>query len=249
MLFFILSGTVQLAMVVHALKTGRNTYWVWLILMVPFIGSAAYLIIELGPELTGSTSGQRATRKISHSLNPNKDLNTARMNLDRSDTYQHRLELGNALIDKQLFAEAIPHYQQALKGLNEFNPTAMVGLANAQFAEQLYSDAKDTLDTLIEKNPGYRHQDSHLLYAQVLASLGDIDGATEEYEALIQYYTGPEPHVRFAELLYGQGNTHRATELLDEVLTKAKLSPAHYTKFHSQWINLAKQRAQAQKKH
>jgi len=117
----------------------------------------------------------------------------------------------------------------------------MVGLAKAEFGAEFFNEARVTLDTLIEKNPDYKDQDSHLLYAQVLDQLGDLDGATEEYETLIKYYTGPEPHVRFAELLLKQGNTQRANELLDDVIKRAKHSPAHYTRMHKHWINRAKQ--------
>jgi len=200
----ILSGIIQLALVVHVLKTGRNTYWIWLILMVPFIGAAAYLIIEIGPELNGSPGGQ-------------------------------------VLLDKECFDEAMPHFKKALTGLNEYNPSAMVGLAQAEFGAEFFHEAKLTLDTLIDKNPGYKDQDSHLLYARVLEQLGDIEGASEEYETLIKYYTGPEPHIRFAELQFKQGNTHRGNELIEEVLTNAKHSPAHYTRLHKDWINRAKQ--------
>jgi len=79
---FILSGIIQLALIVHALKTGRSTYWVGLILMVPVIGSLAYLLIEVAPEYQNSVGGQRATRKIQDAVNPNRDINTARQNLE-----------------------------------------------------------------------------------------------------------------------------------------------------------------------
>jgi hypothetical protein len=50
----ILSVIVQIALIVHAVRTGRSPYWVFIILMVPGIGSLAYFIVELLRQFRGS---------------------------------------------------------------------------------------------------------------------------------------------------------------------------------------------------
>ena len=75
--FFILSLVLEVALIIHIVKTGRNTTWIWIVLMLPLAGSIAYLIIEVLPGLTGSKTGRKAAKKISTTVNPNRDLKKA----------------------------------------------------------------------------------------------------------------------------------------------------------------------------
>jgi len=56
----ILIWLVQIALVVHVLKTGRNRYWIMMLLFMPLIGGIAYLVIELLPEFSGSIARRYA---------------------------------------------------------------------------------------------------------------------------------------------------------------------------------------------
>jgi len=238
--FLILSGLLQLALIVHVMKTGRDTYWIYLLFMIPVLGPAAYLIVEVGPEIMNSP---RHRNKIRHVLNPNHNLNTAEHNAKLANTFETRTKLAQEQISKKQYDLAENNYQEALRGLYEFEPYSLTGLARCQFHLNKFSEAKASLDTLKENNPDFRNQDAHLLYARILENLNDVSGATEEYEALIQYYTGPEPQVHFADLLAANGNQRRARELLEEVVETSRMSAKHYTKMHKEWINLAKRRA------
>ncbi|MEE9334880.1 MAG: hypothetical protein V3U65_12405 [Granulosicoccaceae bacterium] len=78
------------------------------------------------------------------------------------------------------------------------------------------------------------------MYARSLEQQGDIAVATTECDTLVGYYTGPEPAFRYAMMLRASGNAGQATNLLQGILDKARLSPNHYTKLHKKWINQAK---------
>ncbi len=47
----ILSAILQVALVVHIIKTGRSTTWIWIVVMLPLAGSIAYLLLEVLPDL------------------------------------------------------------------------------------------------------------------------------------------------------------------------------------------------------
>ena len=59
-----ISYFIQLVLIIHVLKTGRNRYWIWMLLFLPLIGGVAYLVIEILPEITNSITGQRAVRGV-----------------------------------------------------------------------------------------------------------------------------------------------------------------------------------------
>ena len=66
----IIIWSIQLALIIHVLKTGRSKYWILMLIFMPLIGGLAYLVIELLPEFTGSIKGQRAVRTVKQQWPP-----------------------------------------------------------------------------------------------------------------------------------------------------------------------------------
>lgn len=234
-----LSTIIALIAIAHAIKTGRSQLWIMVLLAVPILGAAAYFIVEVLPELRSGRSGQKVSQSVNKVLNPNQSLDDAKRQYEISDTVENTCNLADALLLKEQYQQASDLYRSALNGLNEHNPDILNKLASSEFQLGDHHNARSTLDRLIEHNPDYKNQDAHLLYARSLQELGDTAAATEEYETLIRYYTGPEPAVRFAMLLKSQGDEPRAKTLLAEVIKKSELSPPHYRKLHRQWIDQA----------
>ena len=58
--FFIVSLLVQVGLIVHVVKTGRNFLWMAAIGFLPIAGSLAYIVVELLPELFGGRTARRA---------------------------------------------------------------------------------------------------------------------------------------------------------------------------------------------
>ena len=46
-LIYILTLAVQAGLIVHVIRTGRNTIWIWAIALVPGAGSLAYVAVML----------------------------------------------------------------------------------------------------------------------------------------------------------------------------------------------------------
>ena len=138
------------------------------------------------------------------------------------------------------FDEAIEHYENALSGIYEQDPDLLLGLATAQFGNDLHEKTRETLERLREHNPEYKSQDGHLLYARSLEASGDVEQTREEYSALVGYYAGAEARVRFGQFLEEQGDTEAAMQEYDEIMTVSDLAPGHYKKAQKSWINEAK---------
>ena len=51
---------LDITLIYHASKTGRLQPWAFIILMVPFIGALAYIVVELIPEWFSSPGAQLA---------------------------------------------------------------------------------------------------------------------------------------------------------------------------------------------
>ena len=235
-----LSVIIQVALIVHVIKTGRPYYWVFII-MIPGIGALAYVVVELLPELLDSFRGRRALRRVKKTLDPTGDLRQRAREHRLSGSVDATRHLAGELIENGQYQEAIAHYEKALTGLYEHDPDLLLGLATAQFANSQFEDARKTLDRLIEHNPDFRSPEGHLIYARATEACGDTDKALEEYEAVSAYYAGAEAQLRYGKLLEQTGDRDKALEQYQDIIYAAELAPRHYRKAQRQWIKEAKE--------
>ena len=237
----ILTYVVQIALIVHVLRTGRNTYWVIILLIAPFgVGALAYFLVELLPDLMQNRRARSAVRGVRKTRDPGGDLRQRRREHRLSGSVDATRHLASELVESGRFAEAIEHYETALTGLYEHDPDLMLGLAQAQFASEDYASTRATLELLIEKNPEFRSPEGHLLYARAVEACGDDETAEEEYQAVAGSYAGAEARLRYALLLERIGKPDLALEQFEEIVNAAELAPRHYRKAQRDWINQAK---------
>jgi len=238
--FFILSIIIQVAFIVHVIKTGRNTIWIWVLLFLPLAGFIAYFVVELLPEMMAGRTGRRVKRGLQTVVSPNKTINEASANYAVADTVENTIRLAEECLGKGLYSDAKPLFVKALSGIHEDDPDFMFGLARAEFGLANYTATKSVLDDLITKNPNYKNVHAHLLYARAVESLGDIDAALKEYEVLDGYYPGPEASYRYAQLLKQGGDSDKARSILEKIVNLSNTSGKHYNTIHKQWISKAK---------
>lgn len=239
--FFIISIVIQVLFVIHIVKTGRSTTWIWIVLMLPMAGAIAYLILEVLPDITNSKSGRKAGRKVQSVVNPNKDINAAAKQYSMNDSVENTMKLAEECLNKNLYSDAKSLYQKCLDGFHNDDPYLMLGLAQAHFGLNEFDETKSILDRLIEENPDFKNQDAHLLYARALENLGEGDAALHEYETLYDYFTGPDASYYFAKFLQARGESLRSKEIFSEIVDKAKHANSYYRNLHGEIIRLAKQ--------
>ncbi|MFT5674880.1 MAG: hypothetical protein ACI808_000808 [Paraglaciecola sp.] len=237
--FLILSIVLQVAFVIHIVKTGRSTTWIWIVVMLPMAGSIAYLILEVLPGLLSSNAGRRAGGKLKLVVNSNKNINAAAEQFSISDTVENSMRLAEECYEKELFSEAKELYLKCLDGHHADDPYLLFGLAKSDFQLGNYTTVKSTLDELIETNPDFKNPEAHLLYARCLAELKEVAAAIEEYEVLHSYFAGPEASFCFAQFLKSQNQTERATEIFKQIIHTAKTASKHYNSMHREIIKQA----------
>jgi hypothetical protein len=230
---------LQIIAVVHLFRTGRNMTWLFLIILVPLIGSIAYFIVEVLPSLQNSPGARRALRRAQTAMDPGRDLRENSLNYERSQNVETASKLAEQLSKAGRHDDAVKVCNSARTGLFEDDPKILLALSRAQFAANDHAGAIATLDYLREKNPGFRSADGHLVYARALEESGAAQRALEEYAALANYYPGAEARVRQAMLHKKIGETAHAIELFAAVLNDARLAPKHFRTSQREWIELA----------
>lgn len=221
----ILSIAIQALLVIHCIKTGRNTIWIWVIVLLPLAGPIAYAAVELLPDLFKSRTTQRAVRGVQKSLDPGKDLRRYEAEARATGGVAARQRYADELVKQQRYGEAIEEYGKTLTGHYEHDPNILLALAGAQFHKGDAAGARATLDRLIEHNPEFKSAEGHLLYARATQAEGNIPKALEEFKIVAGYYPGAEAPVRYARLLREQGDAAESKRILKELLEQARLAP------------------------
>jgi hypothetical protein len=239
---YIISGLLSLGMIVHCIKTGGNTIWVYVLVVLmsmPFVGAALYAGVEILPGLLRSRTSQRAMRGIRNTLDPEAELRKAETAMQVSGTVAARQRYADELVRLGRGKEAVEIYKTCLTGVFAEDPKLMLGFAHALFAAGDPAAARQTLDELIVKNPEFKSPDGHLLYARALEAEGNVEKALEEFATLSGYYPGAEAGVRYAKLLKSAGQRPLAQQTLKALLDRAKYAPEHYRKAQREWLDEA----------
>lgn len=243
MAFLFISLLIQVLLIVHVIKTGRNQIWIWVLALLSFPGAIAYIAVELLPDVFRSRAAQRTARGFKKAMDPTADLRRFENEARVTGNVATRQRYAEELLRHGRHDEAIAEYRSALTGLYEHDPNLMLGVARAQFAKGDASAARTTLDELIRCNPDFKSPEGHLLYARALETEGNIPKALEEYEVLAFSYPGAEAAVRYAQLLEAQGKKDEARKVARDLLEQARIAPAHYRRAQKIWLDAAQRLA------
>lgn len=226
----------QIILAIHVAKTGRNLYWIMIIVMLPLIGGLAYLVVEVLPELRNSPNARRTVRAVADRINPERRRQQIADQLALNNSLENRSALARESLQLGDFVNAERLFKECLTGVYQTDPTFMLGLAEAQAEQAKFAEARQVLEALIAANPNFQSHDGHLLYARCLEALGDTAGALKEFEVLASSYPGEEGRLRFARLLAQQGRRADALSVIQDMQARAKRAPAYYRKKESEWL-------------
>jgi hypothetical protein len=241
----IIVAVLDIALIVHAAKTGRFMPWGFIILFLPGIGALAYVVVELLPEWFGSTRVRRTRQQIAGAMDPTGRYRQLQEELEIVDTIANRSALAGECLTLGKYDEALAQYDAILaKPLGE-EPGFMLGKARAEYGVGDAAAALATLDELERRWPDYRSADGRLLYAMALEREGRNDEALADYAAVGQYFPGAEPRVRQAQLLQWLGRDGEARELAEDVVRTLSRAPAHVRKSQRQWLASAQKLARS----
>ncbi len=230
---------IQVLLIVHVIRTGRNTIWIWVLALLSYAGIIAYLIVEIIPQMLGSRTAQATRRNVKRALDPEAQLRRLQTEAQVTNNVASNQRYAEELLRHDRFAEAAATYRKILTGLYEHDPDLMLGLARAQFGAGDASAARATLDDAIRLNPQFRSPEGHLLYARALEAEGNAEKALEEYRVLSTSYPGAEAAVRYAQLLKAQGRTDESRTVARDLLEQARIAPAHYRRAQRDWLDSA----------
>jgi hypothetical protein len=231
---------VQIGCAVHVVRTGRPYWWIYLIVFVPIVGMAAYIIAELLPDFMQSQTARQARSGMERAINPGKALRAAMRAAEITPTVENKAALAEQYLLAARPTEAAALYRESLTGIHATDPGIMLGLAQALFAQGDAAQTQRVLEELRQANPGYHSPEGHLLYARSLEQQGKMDEALDEFRALAAYYPGQEARCRYAMMLQSQGRGAEARKIFEEICQLIDYGPRHQRRAQRHWYETAK---------
>jgi hypothetical protein len=231
---------IQILLVIHVMKTGKNRYWIYLLLFLPFVGGVAYFVIEILPEFRTSIQGQRAMRGVRDAVNPGAELQTHQAAWDQSPNADNARRYAQALLNQGQYSQANEVLDQALSGFFSTEPSLLLLKAKSKFDSGDHEESMRVLELLQEANPEFRSAEGHLLYAQALEASGNTEKALQEYREVSLYFPGVEARYCLCLALEAAGNKSEAINEFELLLKDAEVAPAHFQKSQKKWLTLAR---------
>jgi hypothetical protein len=238
----VINFALAISLAVHAMRTGRNMYWIMILLMAPVLGSLIYIGAELLPEVLSGYKAQKAGQAARRALDPGRDARRALDQLEVARTPANLKSAADALLELGRAEEASTLYQEALSGAFADDPALLAGSARAAFECGNAPSALASLDKLRAAEPNARMPEEHLLYARALEDVGRNADAEREYRAVTAYYPGAEALARYGLMLERLGRPEEAAGCWDKILAGARIAPRFARRVQKRWIDMARER-------
>ena len=221
-ILFILNYAVAIFFAVHAVRTGRQMYWLMILIIAPVLGSLIYFFAEYLPEMRHSTVARKSARAVKSLVDPNRELREARLAFERTPTVDNRSRLAEALLARGDNDEAIEQFQACASGPYAKDVKFRRGLARAQLAAGRHAGAAATLEALVADSPRDAGGDAYLWLAQALTQV-DETRALAAFEHAGQVHNSTETQAAYGVFLASLGRDAQARPLLEGVLHNARV--------------------------
>jgi hypothetical protein len=209
----------------HIVRTGRDTFWLWIVLMAPGIGSIAYVLLNIVPEIFRGKTARNVAAAARETLDPHREYREAKQACDDTPTVRNQSRLATAAMHMGKYAEAEQLFRAAAQGVHADDPVLLLALANALLELKRPADALEVLQRLGEDEAHGRTPAAALSLGRAYEELGRIPEADTALQWAAERMPGFEALARYAAFMARNGRQAEAREVvaeLDKRLTKLR---------------------------
>jgi hypothetical protein len=204
---------VAIFFAIHALRNGKQIYWLLILFSFPLLGSVVYFFAEYLPSSRVERGVKQVSSKAMQLLDPQRELREARNAFDLSATVQNRMRLAAALDEAGEYQEAVAQFDACLNGPFANDLEVIFGAAKAKFHVQATSAAIDLLLSLRAKEKDFRPEQISLLLAQCYATDNNQQLAKAEFVYAATIFGSAESRFQYAIWSAKTGDMQTAKEL------------------------------------
>ncbi|MDO4794619.1 MAG: tetratricopeptide repeat protein [Brachymonas sp.] len=182
---------------IHAVRRGRELYWLLILFMFPLLGSVVYFFAIYLPESRINNQMGKVANVAMQTLDPGKALREAQKAYELTPTAQNRMRLAQCLLDADQPGAAAEHYEACLHGPFASDPEIRLGAAQARLANGQAAAAQELLHSIRAQDPQFRPEAVTIALAQAHAELGQQAQARALFEEAVQRFGSFEAHAEY----------------------------------------------------
>jgi hypothetical protein len=237
-----LAAIFSILLCVHVVRTGREMYWLMIILFTAPLGGIVYLIAIVLPEMLGGGTARKVAQAARDTLDPDREYREAAIKADESPTVGNKMRLAAAASAMGRHQQAEQLYGEAAQGIHAEDPALLLGRAKALIELERPADAMAVLQSLEALGEEGRTPQANLAKARALEALERPAEADQAYQAAMARLPGLEALARYACFLKNTGKDTEAQVQMAEINKRSAAASAHFRKEARIWRDFAAQR-------
>lgn len=229
-----------IALAVHVVRTGRELFWVWIILIFQPFGAIIYFLAIVLPELLRGSGARNLQVAARETLDPGREYREARAACEDTPTVRNQSRLAAAAARLGRHEEAERLYAEAARSIHAEDPALLLGRAQAL----LELGRPDEALTVIELIPGGETADpltppAILALGRAYEGLGRTAEADAAYAEAVQRMPGFEAPARYAAFMARHGRRDEARQAIADMDKRLTKLSHQFRKEGRQWRDLA----------
>jgi hypothetical protein len=229
----LISLLFSIAMCIHVVRTGREIFWLFIILIIQPFGGLIYLIAIVLPELFRGPGARKLSQAVGDTLDPQREYRQARQAADETPTVHNKMRLAAAAAELDRHDEAEQLYREAAQGIHADDPALLHGRARALVELGRDQEALDLLAQVPDLPL------ATLTRARALDGLGRTQDAEKAYQSAVERTPGLEAIARYAVFQARTGREAQARETLAEIDKRVRRATTHFRGEARRWRDFA----------
>jgi len=208
---------VAIYFAVHAVRSGQQTYWLFILFSFPLLGSIVYFLAIYLPDSRLERGARKVVARAAKALDPTRELREARAAFEYTPTAQNQMRLALALLEAGQADEAATNYEACLKGPFAKDLDIRWGAARAWLASGRAAQAVAQLQAIRAQDESFRAEEVSLTLGRALAENGRPAEARHEFESALARFGSFEARAEYAIWATLNGERELATRLHAEI--------------------------------
>lgn len=222
---------LQAVAIVHFIRRRPDTYWIFVILFLGWIGALVYIVAEMIPDaglLRGSFQAFPRRRRI-------RELELAIRDNPSAGNFE---ELGLLYLDDKDFARARACYDRSIaQRTDSMDPFYRRGVAEVELGD--FAAAVPDLERAVGADASYDFHRAIGLLAHAYAQTGQAEKAERYFREAVKISTLSETYYNYALFLQGQGRVDEAREWVGKIIEKRPTMPRYQRRRERGWFRKA----------
>lgn len=234
-----LSLVFSVLLCVHVVRTGREMYWLFIILAFQPLGGVVYLVTQVVPGMIGGSTARRLQAAARETLDPTREYREAKTACEDTPTVRNQSRLGHAAAALGKHDEAERLFFQAAQGIHAEDPALLLGRANALLELGRFQEALEVLEKLGKDQANGRTPTAAVALGRAYEGLGRVAEADTAYEWASERLPGFEGLARYTAFKARHGRRAEAEESLADMDKRLAKLNATFRKEARHWRDLA----------